>query len=77
GELENKEEELAKKTKGLKKEELISTQLKHELRDEKAKVRVVYRNMDSITISIMLKHPNLTPPAQKYGSSLECLEDLT
>ncbi|KAH9327490.1 hypothetical protein KI387_007668, partial [Taxus chinensis] len=35
GELEKKEEELVEKTKGLKQEELISAQLKHELRDEK------------------------------------------
>ncbi|KAH9306992.1 hypothetical protein KI387_011396, partial [Taxus chinensis] len=30
-----------------------------------------------ISQAIIMKHPDLNPPAQKYGSSLECLEDLT
>ncbi|KAH9301249.1 hypothetical protein KI387_012832, partial [Taxus chinensis] len=37
-ELEKKEEELEKRTKELKHEELVSTQLRHELKEEKARV---------------------------------------
>ncbi|KAH9295867.1 hypothetical protein KI387_039455 [Taxus chinensis] len=76
-ELEKREEELEERTKNLKQEELISVQLKHELREEKERVHEVYKKVESITDVIVLKHPDLAPPTQKYGSSLECLEDLT
>ncbi|KAH9303290.1 hypothetical protein KI387_014873, partial [Taxus chinensis] len=76
-ELEKREEELEERTKNLKQEELISAQLKRELREEKERVHEVYKKVESITDAIVLKHPDLAPPAQKYGSSLEFLEDLT
>ncbi|KAH9303348.1 hypothetical protein KI387_014931, partial [Taxus chinensis] len=74
--LEKKEEELEEKAKDLK-EELISTQLKCELREEKERVREVHEKVESITDAITLNHQDLMPPAQKYGSSLEFLEELT
>ncbi|KAH9287512.1 hypothetical protein KI387_031629, partial [Taxus chinensis] len=76
-ELEKKEEELEDKAKDLRQEELINTQLKHELREEKEMVREVHKKVESIIGAIFLKHSDLMPPAQKYGSSLECLDDLT
>ncbi|KAH9313225.1 hypothetical protein KI387_028260, partial [Taxus chinensis] len=49
----------------------------HELKDEKAKVCIVYKKVESINEAIVLKHPDLASPTQKYGSALGCLEDLT
>ncbi|KAH9294604.1 hypothetical protein KI387_038192, partial [Taxus chinensis] len=47
--LEKREEELLEKRKDLKKEELINTQLRHELKDEKERVREAYKKIDMIT----------------------------
>ncbi|KAH9296072.1 hypothetical protein KI387_039660, partial [Taxus chinensis] len=76
-ELEKKEEELLEKRKDLKQEELISTQLRHELKEEKERVCEVYKKIEMITDVIVLKHPDLAPPEKKYESTLQCLEDLT
>lgn len=46
------------------------------MKDEKAKVSVVYKKVESINEAILLKHPDLASPMQKYGSALGCLEDL-
>ncbi|KAH9291754.1 hypothetical protein KI387_043055, partial [Taxus chinensis] len=51
-ELEKKEEELIEKTKDLKQEELISTQLRCELKDEKARVLEAYKKIEMITDAI-------------------------
>ncbi|KAH9298391.1 hypothetical protein KI387_030073, partial [Taxus chinensis] len=48
-----------------------------ELRDKKAKVREVYKNVESITDFKVLKHPDLVPLTRKYAFALEYLEDLT
>lgn len=40
-------------------------------------MREVYKKVESITDAIVLKHPDLAPAMQKYGSTLECLDDLT
>ncbi|KAH9306662.1 hypothetical protein KI387_011066 [Taxus chinensis] len=76
-ELVKKDEELLERTKELKHEELVSTQLRRELNKEKVRVREVSKKVEMITSAICLKHPKLTPPTQKYESSLQYLEDLT
>ncbi|KAH9300090.1 hypothetical protein KI387_011673, partial [Taxus chinensis] len=77
GLLEKRKEEVVKLTKDLSLEKLFSTQLQRELQEVKAKVREVSKKVELISQTIITKHPDLNPPAQKYRSSLECLEDLT
>ncbi|KAH9296313.1 hypothetical protein KI387_039901, partial [Taxus chinensis] len=62
--LKKKEEELAARAKELSQEKLISAQLQRELKDEKAKVGVVYKKVEAINNAIVLKHPDLAPSAQ-------------
>ncbi|KAH9324538.1 hypothetical protein KI387_004716, partial [Taxus chinensis] len=76
-ELKEKEEEIATLTKKLSQENLINTQWQRELKDEKAKVSIVYKKVESINWAIILKHPDLALPTHKYGYYLGCLEDLT
>ncbi|KAH9310300.1 hypothetical protein KI387_044705, partial [Taxus chinensis] len=64
GKLAKKTEELAKVARKLKQEELINAQLRCELKEEKENVQEVYKKVDSIKSSIILKHPDLTPIPQ-------------
>ncbi|KAH9326925.1 hypothetical protein KI387_007103, partial [Taxus chinensis] len=74
--LDKKEEELLEKSKDPKQQELISAQLRRELKQLKIRVREISMKVDMITYAIILKYPDLAPPEKKYGSTLQCLEDL-